>query len=148
MSMETNENNIDGIVNKITRCNKIVANEQDLRYELYGIFTAIILSKTIFQKNQQIQQFLKEFNITYREYVFSSRTTIISRVVRRIEVSELEGLEEYLNKLNKYFLLDNDVNTSIKKVKKNNVKNNQKDYINEILKKYSRNNYNNEQNNG
>lgn len=56
-----------------------------IRYELYSIYSTLLLSKEYFIKNIDIKDFLSKSNINFKNYVFLSRTQILARVIREIE---------------------------------------------------------------
>lgn len=61
-------------------------NSKPARYKVIGIVSKMLLSKELFLKNTEINEFLKYvFQIEYKEYVMSSRTLIVARTVRLIE---------------------------------------------------------------
>ncbi|WP_440114831.1 hypothetical protein [Paenibacillus sp. QZ-Y1] len=61
-------------------------NSKPARYKVIGIVSTMLLSKELFKKNEEINDFLKYvFKIEYKEYVMASRTLIVARTVRLIE---------------------------------------------------------------
>ncbi|MGR9527404.1 hypothetical protein ACSS31_27355 (plasmid) [Priestia megaterium] len=61
-------------------------NSKPARYKVIGIVSKMLLSKELFTKNIEINEFLKYvFHIEYKEYVMASRTLIVARTVRVIE---------------------------------------------------------------
>ncbi|MGY0213418.1 hypothetical protein [Bacillus cereus] len=61
-------------------------NSNPARYKVIGIVSKMLLSKELFMKNAEINEFLKYvFHIEYKEYVMDSRTLIVARTVRLIE---------------------------------------------------------------
>lgn len=72
-------------------------------YKLLGITTEIIFSKEIFLQNSNIKDFLKDvFNISFKEDVMKSRTTIVAKICRLICSSEDNNL--YSKKLLKFII--------------------------------------------
>lgn len=132
------------IVDKIKKLNTIKESEK-LKYEMYSIFTNIILSKDELKSNKDLMIFLKYFDIGFRDYVFKSRTLTLARTLRIIEKSELDLLKKYSYILNEKVQEKISKETSDiqkEKSKKQNEKNKKDDnneYISNILNKYSRN---------
>ncbi|MDU2391866.1 hypothetical protein [Bacillus sp. (in: firmicutes)] len=61
-------------------------NSKPARYKVIGIVSKMLLSKELFMRNTEINEFLKYvFEIEYKEYVMTSRTLIVARTVRLIE---------------------------------------------------------------
>lgn len=62
-------------------------NSKPARYKVIGIVSKMLLSKELFKRNTEINEFLKfVFHIEYKEYVMASRTLILARTVRFIEI--------------------------------------------------------------
>lgn len=60
-------------------------NKNIAKYKIIGITAELIFSKKIFQKNRDVEKFLKDvFNIEYKGYVMKSRTMVVARVSREI----------------------------------------------------------------
>lgn len=72
---------------------KETRNNSKYRVPLYSIVVTIILSKDLFKRNTDISEFLATMDITFKEYVFKSRTTIVSRLVREIENADMVKLK-------------------------------------------------------
>lgn len=122
------------VVNKIEKLQNIREIE-NLRIELYSIFTILILSNKQFPKNIEIKSFLESFSIKFKDYVYISRTTILSRTLRVIN----EANEDYLAKIVLILIEKNkDIN---KRDNKSMSKRNKKDdeYVLNILERYTRN---------
>lgn len=115
---------------------------ENMKYELYGIVTTLILSKEYFKKNSDVRQFLKELSLNYREYVYNSRTTLLARVIRDIEKLNFEEINIFANELI-YTIKTIKINEkSISSDESNNIKRIKKkdsNYMEDLLKKYSRN---------
>lgn len=61
-------------------------NSNPARYKFIGIVSRMLLSKELFNKNEEIIDFLKfVIGTEYKEYVMASRTLIVARTVRLIE---------------------------------------------------------------
>ncbi|WP_411347503.1 hypothetical protein [Paenibacillus sp. WLX2291] len=93
------------LYNRISRIRK-ADSEENLRFEMYAIVTAFILSKEIFKKNIDIQSFIenvqepnsveeKEKFKNYRPYIYDSRSVLLSRVLRKIEKGEKQFLYHF-----------------------------------------------------
>ena len=81
--------------------------------ELYSIIIPALFSKKFFKSGSEIKDFLrKTVNITYDNYVFKSRTLIVSKIIKTINDMSLEESIE----LNKILL------SEITKIIKNNLK--------------------------
>lgn len=122
--------NIDIVIKRIKKIQSI-NDELLLRYEMYSIFTEIILSKEQFKKNNDISNFLECFDIRFKEYVLGTRTLILAKTLRVIEKAEYETLCKYKKTLLK--MLDESVKIE------NNKSDTSAKYITNILNKYSRN---------
>jgi hypothetical protein len=105
-------------------------NIESVRYELYSITTTILLSKVFFNKNSEIESYLNSANIHFKEYVFRSRTLVVSRVIRYIETADQEKLFELLD-VTKDIIFSNEA--IINKPQKNN------NSIDELLNQFGRN---------
>lgn len=70
------------------------------KYKILGILCELILSKELFKKNSDLSIFLKEILfLEFKEYVFASRTSILSRVIREIPEEKEEKYTVYKNNL-------------------------------------------------
>lgn len=89
-------------------------NSKPARYKVIGIVSKMLLSKELFLKNTEINEFLKYvFEIEYKEYVMASRTLIVARTVRLIE--EFSDTD-YLNcKKRLYKYIDSKITNTNKK---------------------------------
>lgn len=66
------------------------------KYKFIGISSEIILSNTLFPKNENLIPFLKSvFEISYKDYVIKSRTMILARTIRYIYDVENNKLEQF-----------------------------------------------------
>ena len=71
------------------------------KYKLIGIVSELLLSKQIFLKNMDIEDFLMEvFVLKFKAYLYRSRTMIVARVTK--EIIAMEKDNEYKNKLYKF----------------------------------------------
>lgn len=126
--METNSL----IIQKIKKLS-FFETEESIRYELYAIFTSIILAKNVFSRNKDIMNFLKNFDIEFRPYIVRSRTLILSNVLRIINEKDIQELKIMQKKL---------ITIYEQYIKYGNDKDEKNGYVGNILKKYSRNNNN------
>lgn len=86
-----------------------------------GLNTIIILSKDIFNKNEDINDYLKVvFDTSFLPYVIKSRTLIIAKVSRLIYSYDQKELNSLSRKMQTYFNIDNPQTESDKKNKDNN----------------------------
>ncbi|RAP29178.1 hypothetical protein C2W64_04125 [Brevibacillus laterosporus] len=82
----------------LNKAKKTISTENDtslLHSFLFGFMSILILSKEQFKKNDEIKSFLELLGFHYKEYVYLSRTLIISRVIRDIEKFEEEQLKDF-----------------------------------------------------
>ena len=71
------------------------------KFKLIGIVSELLLSKQIFLKNMDIEDFLMEvFGLKFKAYLYRSRTMIVARVTK--EIIAMEKDNEYKNKLYKF----------------------------------------------
>ena len=71
------------------------------KYKLIGMVSELLLSKQIFLKNMDIEDFLMEvFGLKFKAYLYRSRTMIVARVTK--EIIAMEKDNEYKNKLYKF----------------------------------------------
>lgn len=71
------------------------------RLKMYSATVSIILSKELFPKNYDIKLFLDDNQIIFKEYVFKSRTLLLSRIIRVVEKMDSRDLENLLSEFNK-----------------------------------------------
>ena len=70
------------------------------KYKILGILCELILSKELFKRNSDISIFLKEvLFLEFKEYVFASRASILSRTIREIPKEKEEKYTIYKNNL-------------------------------------------------
>lgn len=83
-------------------------NSKPARYKVIGIVSIMLLSKELFKKNEEINEFLKYvIQIEYKEYVMSSRTLIVARTVRLLE--ELSDSDYLICKKRLYNYIDSKI---------------------------------------
>lgn len=64
-------------------------NKSVPKYKIIGIVSELLLSRQVFPRNKDIQEFLKEvFSLEFKEYLFKSRTLVVARVTREILIME------------------------------------------------------------
>jgi hypothetical protein len=86
------------------------------RYKLIGIVSEILLSTELFPRNEEISIFLNNvLNISYKEYVMKSRTTIVARCIRDIYIADEKVFETYRGVLLDYVKSDIEVKPPTKK---------------------------------
>ena len=113
------------LIQKIKKL-KFISLEDNLKYELYSIFTSMILSKEIFKRNIEIKKFLREMNLDIEDYIVRSRTNILSKTLKYINTRDMNELREISN-----FLI-NFIDGYIKNENEN------ENYTRKILSKYAR----------
>lgn len=68
------------------------------KYKLIGIVSGLILSKDIFLKNAEVEEFILDvFELHFKLYVFRSRSLITARLAKYIYSSEQD--DKYKRKL-------------------------------------------------
>lgn len=99
--------------------------EDQLKSQLYGYFSSLILSKKYAPANPDLEIVMKKFGLEFRPYVYKSRTVLLSRVIRIIEkkekndlVSILKEIDKYLNDFNQNIQVSDADDTEEKKTKK------------------------------
>ena len=112
------------LIQKINRL-KFISLEESLRYDLFSIFTALLLSKEFFKKNCEIKDFLNSNGIEIKDYVAKSRTNMLARTLLYINTINIEKMHQ--------------INNSLLELIKNNDNNEDDVYIKKILNKYARN---------
>lgn len=121
------------VINKVNRIQELKEIEY-VKGEMYSIFSILILSKKQFNRNLEIKEFLGKFNISFKDYVYVSRTSVLARVLREIEKSDEERVRSIglilFNELNSENV---NVKNNYKKAKRND------DYLLGILDRYTRN---------
>lgn len=110
-----------------------VKDLEKLRFNLYACYTGILLSRDLFDLNKDTISFLEKSGFEFKEYVFASRTTIVSRVIRRIEGAKLEELLDMRDEAIKY-VFSIDSNSILKN--KNSKNKNKKNEFDSILEQF------------
>lgn len=71
-----------------------------------GVVAEVILSKEFFSRNEDLKTFIQSvFKKEMLEYVYKSRTLLLSRVIRLIELAEKDQLIKYTDEF--YFYIEN-----------------------------------------
>ena len=82
-------------------------NKSIPKYKIIGIVSELLLSKQIFAKNADIEEFLSDvFGMKFKAYLYKSRTMVVARVTKEIVVLERDN--DYKNKLYSFF--ENELN--------------------------------------
>ena len=122
------------IINKKLSTIKNSNNIEQVRIELFGVITSILLSKELFKYNKEMVEFLQDIDIVCKPYIMKSRTAILGKVIRKIEKIEMQEMKEIGEVINRMVNEFSDsLNENIEKPEK--VK---KNYMAEIMRKYSR----------
>lgn len=88
-------------------------------YKIVGILSVLLLSKDIFPHNEMIKGFLMEIlGLSYKEYVFRSRTLLCARVTRDL-INE-KVVNDYKLKLYKFLETQIEVLKRRDNIKENN----------------------------
>ncbi|MEK4193303.1 hypothetical protein [Paenibacillus sp. FSL L8-0323] len=83
----TKQSSDDLILKKVTKA------DADL-LDVFGVTVALLYSKSNFNKNQDIERFLKSvFDVNFLPYVMRSRTLIVARITRDLNQMDEERLE-------------------------------------------------------
>lgn len=113
--------------------NSISKNEKtnSIKNKLYSILVTVLLSRTVFKRNDDISVFLKSNDIDFKDYVYRSRTLIMSRVIRIVHDEEdKEKIIKWVDSV-KALLYTDDTNT--KKIPTSN-----ENPIDDLLKRFGR----------
>ncbi|WP_395390612.1 MULTISPECIES: hypothetical protein [Levilactobacillus] len=92
-------------------------DKERVRYSLYSIYINILLSKSLFQKNDDIKKLSSELNFSLKDYVYRSRTLIIARYVKKIEELDSSAIDRFLD-VAKDFVPEETTSRHIKKNRK------------------------------
>ncbi|MCR8866887.1 hypothetical protein NQ109_28585 [Priestia megaterium] len=88
---------------KLSNSKGFSAKELEDRAIFMGVMAEILLSRELFSKNSDLRIFIKNiFNLEPLEYLFRSRTLLLSRVIRIIESSEKDELRNYISRVSSY----------------------------------------------
>lgn len=92
------------ILNFLTRMklsNSNLYSERDLedRALFIGIIAELVLSKELFKKNDDLSEFVEGiFEVEFLEYLFRSRTLLLSRIIRLVETADKRLLHMFISK--------------------------------------------------
>ena len=115
---------------------------ENIRIHLYSIYTHVILTKELFNKNSDMEDFLCKLGLVCKPYLLKSRTMVLGKVLRKIQRAQEEDLTLFIQVLNNFIQSDQEVlkhDENIENVISEVVKEKKStNYMNEILKKYSR----------
>lgn len=114
---------------------KNVRDEQTYRAHTYGILMTLLLSKEVFKNNSDINLFLEQNKISFKPYVFQSRTQIIGRICRIIETTEIEKLKQINETVFQIAFKDDATKRGNSKVKKDE---NNENYFDSLLDQFKR----------
>lgn len=107
-------NNLLSHLTKIDFSNATDFSEKDLenRAILIGVVAEIILSKKLHNKNEKLREFIyQNFKIELGDYLYKSRTLLLSRIIRLIESSDKNMLNNYSNSISLFLTnMSNDSN--------------------------------------
>ncbi len=93
-----------------------------VRFKIYAIYIEILLNHDLFHHNDDIKPFCKKLNLSFKNYVFKSRTLLVSRIIRLIEKSDTQSLVLYKNVANSLIESYSEGNLKENKTKNNNSK--------------------------
>ncbi|WP_414697151.1 hypothetical protein [Peptacetobacter sp. AB845] len=100
------------------------------RMELYSLLVSVVLSKSIFKSNKELNFLFDSLNIKVKPYLLKSRTISLGKLIRVLEKSNSDEIDIFIDCFAK--LLDYKIPTSSPK------SNSSKNYMEELLKKYGR----------
>lgn len=106
-------------------------NPERIRYKLYPIYTNLLLNKNFFKSNNDIKDLCNYLSLTFKDYVYRSRTLLVARIIRSIERADQKDLLTYVEVAQKYIYAYND--KAEKNIKNSNTKSN-------FIDKFGRNN--------
>lgn len=107
---------------------KIVNKEEVIRYELYAIFTTIILSRELFNKNKDVVSFLDDCKIETKSYMKNNRSQILAKALKDINKAKPEDMHNYKKILSSIFFIEKNEQKTIK----------DDNYMESLLNRYSR----------
>ncbi|UNP84852.1 hypothetical protein [Bacillus mycoides] len=115
---------------------KSIRDEQSYRAHTYGILMTLLLSTEVFKNNKDIQPFLEENKISFKPYVFDSRTQIVGKICRIIESLNIDQLKQINTSINQIAFNSNDEqNKGVRIGKKTK---NDKNYFDSLLEQFER----------
>jgi|SRR5699024_171850 len=119
---------------KLSRLDKR-SNPELIRVELFSCVTYLLLSRKYFKKNNDIYNFNRSIKVDLKDYVYKSRTLLIARVNREIEMADKDKLYLILNQVKK--VVFNDV--SLSNTKKGS-QDNKMNLIDDLIEQFPRGN--------
>lgn len=124
---------VKGKIGKIER----LKNLELKKFELYGIMAVLIMEKEHFPKIENVNSFLDNINIEYSNVIKDNRKLLFSKVIEDIIQADEEILDLIVENT-----MENIKELPVEKEaerKTETNKNNEKNYIDNLLNKYSRN---------
>lgn len=102
---------------KINRI-KTYKDIDNIRYELYAVFSALILDKQIFNSNKELKPFMQKFSqlLGYhfeKDYLFASRTNVVAQAISRLKKSDGSTFDEIITIIS-VFINENEEDTEQK----------------------------------
>lgn len=73
-----------------------------LRYKLYPIYINLLLNKNFFKNNIDIKPLCNDLSLAFKDYVYRSRTLLVARIIRSIELADQKDLLTYVKVAKKY----------------------------------------------
>lgn len=129
----------------LSKVNNVKKNysEETLRSELFCIIPYIILDNQLFKRNIHIKDFLikcDDFFKEYRDYVYSSRTLLLSKIIRSISKADKLFMYNMLLEIKKLdFEQEKNSNFINKKItEKNSKERKKKNYTDELFSQFER----------
>ena len=124
---------LKGKIGKIER----LKNLELKKFELYGIMAVLIMEKEHFPEIKNVNSFLDNINIEYSNVIKDNRKLLFSKVIEDIIQADEEILDLIVENT-----MENIKELPVEKEaerKTETNKNNEKNYIDNLLNKYSRN---------
>lgn len=113
----------------------------ELRYEIYPILTAMLISKEIFKFNRDTRTFIESMNIEFREYIFGNRALLVGKILMEVQKADDHELRRYCEAIGLFISNLNDDFASYKSegTVRDEMKKDKENYMKTLLDKYSRN---------
>ncbi|AXN39627.1 hypothetical protein [Peribacillus butanolivorans] len=100
---------------KLSNSKNFSSLELEDRAVFMGVVAELLLSKELFKRNEELKSFIKVvFNINPLEYLFRSRTLLLSRIIRIIESAEKDELKKYIENVYIYIEKTTDKENKLK----------------------------------
>lgn len=87
----------------------LVSSEEVTKSTLYGLFSSLILSKKYASNNSELASLMAKFNLEFRDYVYKSRTVLLSRVIRIIEKKDESEIDTLIKELLDFLLKSEEI---------------------------------------